>query len=151
MLPIASLYSVITQIRKVKGGDRIGYGNSFVCEKDMQIAVVPIGYADGLNRGLSNKIGSIVINNKHCPIIGKISMGTLTIDITNINASEGDVVEVFGINNSIISIANSISISPVRNGLIKSSYLSFDITKVTASVVWTPNFCKISPLPSNPW
>ena len=80
--PIASLNSVITQIRKVKRGERIGYGNSFVCEKDMKIAVVPIGYADGLNRGLSNKVGNVVLNNKHCPIIGKISMGTLTIDIT---------------------------------------------------------------------
>ena len=129
LLPIASLNSVITQIRKVKRGDRIGYGNSFVCEKDMQIAVVPIGYADGLNRGLSNMVGSIVINNKHCPIIGKISMGTLTIDITNINASEGDVVEVFGVNNSIISIANSISTIPYEilsclNRRIKRIYIN---------------------------
>ena len=129
LLPIASLNSVITQIRKVKRGDRIGYGNSFVCEKDMQIAVVPIGYADGLNRGLSNMVGSIVINNKHCPIIGKISMGTLTIDITSINASEGDVVEVFGVNNSIISIANSISTIPYEilsclNRRIKRIYIN---------------------------
>ena len=129
LLPIASLNSVITQIRKVKRGDRIGYGNSFVCEKDMQIAVVPIGYADGLNRGLSNKVGNVVLNNKHCPIIGKISMGTLTIDITNINASEGDVVEVFGVNNSIISIANSISTIPYEilsclNRRIKRIYIN---------------------------
>ena len=95
----------------------------------MQIAVVPIGYADGLNRGLSNMVGSIVINNKHCPIIGKISMGTLTIDITSINASEGDVVEVFGVNNSIISIANSISTIPYEilsclNRRIKRIYIN---------------------------
>ena len=82
-----------------------------VCEKDMKIAIVPIGYADGLNRGLSNKVGHVVLNNKNCPIIGKISMGTL-IDITNVNACEGDVVEIFGVNNSILSIAKSISTIP---------------------------------------
>lgn len=127
--PIASLNSVITQIRKVKRGERIGYGNSFVCKKDMQIAVVPIGYADGLNRGLSNKVGSVVLNNKHCPIIGKISMGTLTIDITNVNACEGDIVEVFGVNNSIVSIAKSISTIPYEilsclNRRIKRVYIN---------------------------
>ena len=77
----------------------------------MKIAIVPIGYADGLNRA-SNKVGNVVLNNKNCPIIGKISMGALTIDITNVNACEGDVVEIFGVNNSILSIANSISTIP---------------------------------------
>ena len=119
----------MTQTRKVNRGERVGYGNSFVCEKDMRIAVVPIGYADGLNRRLSNKVGNIVLNNNNCPIIGKISMGTLTIDITNVNASEGDVVEVFGINNSILSIANSISTIPYEilsclNRRIKRVYIN---------------------------
>jgi len=127
--PIATLNSIVTQTRKVNRGERVGYGNSFVCEKDMQIAVVPIGYADGLNRRLSNKVGNIVLNNNNCPIIGKISMGTLTIDITNVNASEGDVVEVFGINNSILSIANSISTIPYEilsclNRRIKRVYIN---------------------------
>ena len=127
--PIASLNSVITQTRKVKQGESIGYGSSFICEKDMQIAVVPIGYADGLNRGLSNKVGSVVLHNKNCPIVGKISMGTLTIDITNLNAYEGDIVEIFGVNNSILSIANSISTIPYEilsclNRRIKRVYLN---------------------------
>ena len=127
--PIATLNSIVTQTRKVNRGERVGYGNSFVCEKNMRIAVVPIGYADGLNRRLSNKVGNIVLNNNNCPIIGKISMGTLTIDITNVNASEGDVVEVFGINNSILSIANSISTIPYEilsclNRRIKRVYIN---------------------------
>ncbi len=127
--PIASLNSVITQTRKVKQGESIGYGSSFICEKDMQIAVVPIGYADGLNRGLSNKVGSVVLHNKKCPIVGKISMGTLTIDITNLNAYEGDIVEIFGVNNSILSIANSISTIPYEilsclNRRIKRVYIN---------------------------
>ena len=70
-----------------------------------------------------------MLNNKHCPIIGKISMGTLTIDVTNINASEGDRVEVFGINNSVVSTANSISTIPYEilsclNRRIKRIYLN---------------------------
>ena len=103
--------------------------NSVICEKDMKIAIVPIGYADGLNRGLSNKVGHVVLNNKNCPIIGKISMGTLTIDITNVNACEGDVVEIFGVNNSILSIAKSISTIPYEilsclNRRIKRVYIN---------------------------
>lgn len=129
LFPIASLTSVITQVREIAKGERIGYGNSCISEKDMQIAIVPVGYADGLNRRLSNRIGKIVLNNKHCPIIGKISMGTLTIDVTNINACEGDRVEVFGINNSVVSTANSISTIPYEilsclNRRIKRIYLN---------------------------
>lgn len=110
--PISCLKSVITQIRTINAGDTVGYGNSYMAEKNMTIAVVPVGYADGLNRQLSNRIGKVIINNDLCSIIGKISMGTFCVDISNIIASEGDEVEIFGNNISVLEIAEKLNTIP---------------------------------------
>ena len=108
---ISSLTSVITQITKVKKGDFIGYGLSFIA-KNMTIAVIPVGYADGLNRKLSNLNGSVFVKNKKCSIIGKISMDSCMIDISEIEASEGEVVEIFGQNLSVVEVADKINTIP---------------------------------------
>ena len=112
LIPISSLKSIITQQRAIKKGDVVGYSESFIAKKNMQIAMVPVGYADGLNRRLSNGIGSVIINGKLCPIIGKISMGNFIADITGIIAKEGDTVEIFGENLSVTSIATKINTIP---------------------------------------
>ena len=112
LLPISNLKSVITQNRTIKPGESVGYGPSFVATKEMNISMIPVGYADGLNRKLSNGIGSVIINGKVCSIIGKISMGNFAVDTTNIIVSEGDVVEIFGDNLSVSSIAKSINTIP---------------------------------------
>jgi alanine racemase len=112
LYPISSLKSVITQIRKVNVGDPIGYGDSFMAKGNMSVAVVPVGYADGLNRRLSNNVGKVMINNSLCPIVGKISMGTFCVDVSNIIAKEGDQVEIFGDNISVITIAAHLKTIP---------------------------------------
>ncbi len=112
LTPISTLKSIITQQRAIRKGDVVGYGESFIAKKNMQIAMVPVGYADGLNRQLSNGVGSVIINKKLCPIIGKISMGNFIADITGIIAKEGDPVEIFGENLSVTSIANKINTIP---------------------------------------
>ena len=109
---ISSLTSVITQITKVKKGDFIGYGLAFIAKKNMTIAVIPVGYADGLNRKLSNLNGNIFVKNKKCSIIGKISMDSCMIDISEIEASEGEMVEIFGQNLSVVEIADKINTIP---------------------------------------
>ncbi len=109
---ISSLTSVITQITKVKKGDCIGYGFSFVAKKNMIIATIPVGYADGLNRKLSNLIGSVFVKKNKCNIIGKISMDSCMIDISEIEASEGEMVEIFGQNLSVVEIADKINTIP---------------------------------------
>ena len=109
---ISSLSSVITQIRSLNSGDTVGYGASFIAEKKMRIAIIPVGYADGINRQFSNNVGYVITNNTKCPIIGEISMDSFAIDVTNIEAKEGDLVEIFGNKISVSEIAKKINIIP---------------------------------------
>lgn len=81
--PIAKLKSKVTFIKKVFKGERIGYAGSFVVNEDMIIATIPVGYADGIPRALSN-VGEIVINNQKARVVGKICMDSFMVDVTNI-------------------------------------------------------------------
>ena len=128
LLPISSLSSVITQTRIIEKGDFVGYGFSFCANKKMQISIVPVGYADGLNRKLSNGVGRVIINGRICKIIGKISMGTFAVDTSEVNVSEGQKIEVFGDSLSVYSIARSLNTIPYEiystlNRRIKRIYL----------------------------
>ena len=109
---ISSLYSVIAQIRHLKTGDSVGYGKTYIANKKMKIAIIPLGYADGINRNLSNNIGSVFVNNIECNIIGEISMDSFAINITQFNVKEGDPVEIFGENITISEIAKKINTIP---------------------------------------
>ncbi|MCX7744555.1 MAG: bifunctional UDP-N-acetylmuramoyl-tripeptide:D-alanyl-D-alanine ligase/alanine racemase [Flavobacteriales bacterium] len=96
LMPVARMKTVISQIRKVPARESVGYGRSTVCEKDTVIATVPVGYADGYRRSLSNGIGAMVVNGMLAPVVGRICMDMTMIDITGIDASEGDEVIIFG-------------------------------------------------------
>ena len=109
---ISCLYSVITQIRIVEKNDSIGYGASFIAEKNMKIAIIPVGYADGINRQLGSHIGSVFIGNYECNIIGEISMDSFAIDVTGIDVQEGDIVQLFGDKLTVTKIAQKINTIP---------------------------------------
>ena len=110
---ISSLSSIITQIRLLEKGDYIGYEASFIAKEKMKVAIVPVGYADGLNRQFSNATGSVFVNNYECPIIGKISMDSFVIDITACKTiKEGDLVEIFGESITVSEIAKKINTIP---------------------------------------
>jgi len=109
---VSTLKSVISQVRDIKKGSKVGYDGSFLAEKDMIIGVVPFGYADGLNRKLSTNNGVIIVQNISCPIIGKISMDSCMIDLKGITAKTGEEVVIFGEDNTISSIANKLSTIP---------------------------------------
>ena len=97
LLPVSALKSRIVQIKEVPVGDTVGYGrHGIVAEHPVRTATVPIGYADGLNRRLSCGKWSFIVNGRKAPIIGNICMDTCMIDITGIDAHEGDTVTVFG-------------------------------------------------------
>lgn len=93
---VSTLRTIILQIQQVPKGDSIGYGRMSYVDRDSRIAIIPIGYADGLNRHFSNGGGEVVINGHRCPIIGNICMDTCMIDVTDIDAKEGDCVIIFG-------------------------------------------------------
>jgi len=94
-LPVLSLKGRITRIHKMPKGEGISYGHTFVADKDIKVATVPIGYADGVPRALSNKIYGI-INNKKIKLIGNITMDQMMFDITDVEAQEGDVITLLG-------------------------------------------------------
>ena len=108
---ISQLSSVVSQIRDVGKGESVGYGPSFVAPENMKIAIIPIGYADGLNRKFSS-IGSVYINKKECKIIGNISMDSFAVNTSNITIHEGEAVEIFGNNLSVNEIAKKINTIP---------------------------------------
>ena len=94
--PVMSLRSRIAMIKTVSNGESIGYGRTFIAERDSVIATVPIGYHDGLSRALSNK-GRFIINGKFAPVVGRVSMDWTTVDVTDIpKASVGDLVTIIG-------------------------------------------------------
>jgi len=109
---ISTLKSVISQVRIIKKGSKVGYDSSFLAEEDMIIGVVPFGYADGLNRKLSTNNGVIIVQNIACPIIGKISMDSCMINLKGTTAKTGEEVVIFGEENTISSIANKLSTIP---------------------------------------
>ncbi|HPF93315.1 MAG TPA: alanine racemase, partial [Tenuifilaceae bacterium] len=110
---VSTLKTFVAQIKEVKPGETIGYNRKGKVTKPTTIATIPIGYADGLNRRLSNGIGSVLINDSLAPIIGNVSMDTCMVDITDIpNVTEGNEVTIFGNSPSIIEIAKSLDTIP---------------------------------------
>jgi Alr-MurF fusion protein len=104
LLPVARFKTTITQIKHIKKGESLGYGRSTILSEDKIIAILPVGYADGYFRALSNK-ANVFVNRNFASVIGNISMDVTMIDITHINAKEGDEVELFGSNISIAELA----------------------------------------------
>lgn len=103
--PIASLKASVTQIRDVKSGEGIGYGQNDRSDMDRKIATISMGYADGLSRRYSRGNGKVWLNGSLCAFVGNICMDMAMIDVTNAVCREGDVVEIFGENLSINDVA----------------------------------------------
>ncbi len=95
----------ISQVKKIPPNDPVGYGCSDVSDKERIIAILPVGYADGLKRMLGNRVGSLFIKGRRVQIIGNICMDMCMADITGLNAEPGDEAEIFGENIKISEIA----------------------------------------------
>jgi alanine racemase len=110
---VITLSSVITQIKNVKKGETIGYNRTFVAPENMKIAIVPVGYADGFPRELSNGVGSMIVHQKQCPVVGKISMDMTMIDVSHLdNIAINDTVTIYNIENSLDLIGAKIGKTP---------------------------------------
>ncbi|GAA9339539.1 alanine racemase [Helicobacter pylori] len=92
---VVSLKAQIVQIRSVKKGEFIGYGEHFYTNEETLVGVLALGYADGLMRALGNRI-QVAINNQLTPLIGKVCMDQCFVKLNNIQAKEGDEVILFG-------------------------------------------------------
>ena len=106
--PIGSLKSTISQVKKADPSETIGYSRKGEISRTSEIAIIPLGYADGLDRKLSNGVGEIFIKGKRAPIVGNICMDMFMADVTGLNANSGDEVEIFGSNISILEVAEKV-------------------------------------------
>ena len=94
--PVMTVKSLVSMVKTIKKGDTVSYGKTFTAEKQMKIATVTAGYADGYPRLLSNK-GYVLINGKRANIIGRVCMDQMSVDVTDIDeVKQGDEVILFG-------------------------------------------------------
>ena len=103
--PAGRFTTRISQVKVIPAGEPVGYGCADVSDKERRIAILPVGYADGLNRKMGNRKGSLFIKNKRVPLIGNVCMDMCMADITSLEASEGDEAEIFGENISVEEIS----------------------------------------------
>jgi alanine racemase len=109
---VSTLRSVISQIKHILPEETVGYNRRYKARNETTIAIVPIGYADGLSRALSNGIGHLKVKGQFAPVVGSICMDMTMIDITGINAREGDEVIIFGKDLPITRLADEMGSIP---------------------------------------
>lgn len=98
--PVLSLKATIAIVKNIKSGDSVSYGRQFIAEHNMKVATVTIGYADGIPRNISNGNAYVLVNGIEAPVIGRVCMDQLMIDVSNIDEiNEGDVVTLIGNDN----------------------------------------------------
>lgn len=94
--PVMSLKTEVIYLKKIQPGQTVSYGATFTAKRETLVATLPIGYADGLPRRLSNK-GFVLVEGKRAPIIGRVCMDQIMVDVTDIeNVNVGSEVIIFG-------------------------------------------------------
>lgn len=95
--PVMSLKSRVSLVRSLPKGQGISYGRSHILEKESRVATVGIGYGDGYSRHFSNKGAEVVIRGQRCPVIGRVTMDQIMVDVSSLATCEsGDEVELYG-------------------------------------------------------
>jgi alanine racemase len=117
--PVLSLYSRIALLTKVPAGETLGYGRTFETARDSVIATVPIGYQDGYTRQLSN-IGRVLLNGQYIPVVARVSMDWIQLDVTDVKCAVGDKVTLIGSDNENIVSAEEIA--------GKTNTISYEVT-----------------------
>jgi len=112
LLPTATLRTVIAQVKTIPAGDSVSYGRRFVAERETRIAVLPIGYADGLSRRLGNGVGKVWIHGKPAPFLGSICMDMCMVDVTDTPCRPDDPAIVFGPEHPLQDYAHDLGTIP---------------------------------------
>ena len=95
--PVMSLKARVTEIREISAGRTVSYGATWTAKRDSKIALVPLGYADGYSRHLSN-CGEVLLRGKRCPVVGRVTMDQIFVDTTELapNIQVGEIVTAWG-------------------------------------------------------
>ena len=110
--PVIEWTSSISQVKTIRPGESVGYGRTFVAEKDMRIAIIPIGYADGFKRSLSNGVGAVYIQNQRCPVVGRVCMDMIMVNIGELKIEANTKVEIIGKNQGLSQFAKDCQTIP---------------------------------------
>ncbi len=94
--PVLSWHSTVSQVKLVKTGESVGYNRDFRASSETKIAIIPVGYADGFRRSLGSGKGMVFLDGKYCPVVGKVCMDMIMVDVTGINCQAGDHAELIG-------------------------------------------------------
>ncbi|NJM24718.1 MAG: alanine racemase [Bacteroidia bacterium] len=94
--PVATLKTVVSQIKEIAAGETIGYGRKGKADAHMRTATIALGYADGFGRVFSNGVGKVLVNGKLAPVVGNVCMDMTMVDVSGIDVQEGDEVVIFG-------------------------------------------------------
>ena len=109
---VCTLKTTILSIKTIPAGSTIGYGRHTTLTEPRQIAVIPIGYADGFDRRFSNYGGEVLVRGKRCPVVGNVCMDQAMIDVTDADAQVGDFAIIFGDQLPIQELANKLGTIP---------------------------------------
>ena len=109
---VGTLKTTISQIKRVKSGETVGYGRRGKLSHDTLVGTLALGYADGYDRGLGNGVGQVWVKGALCPTLGSICMDMMMVDLTGVAAEEGDEVIVFGAEVPITDLARRIDTIP---------------------------------------
>ncbi len=104
--PVMSLCAPVITIKNCNRGEKIGYGGDYYCEQDMVVAIVAVGYADGYPCHLT-QTSFVSINGHKAPIIGRVSMDMIAVDVSEVQTNIGDEVELWGENISVTDVARN--------------------------------------------
>src|SRR5436190_14960096 len=107
-----TLRSPIAQIKIIASGESVGYNRSWVAKGERTIATLPIGYADGLSRRLSNGVGRVWVNGHAAPIVGTVCMDMCMVDVSGIACAVGDRAIVFDPAHPISEVAQAMGTIP---------------------------------------
>ncbi len=110
--PISRLKTTISQVRQIDIDQTVGYGRKGKVSRASQIAVLPIGYADGYDRRLGNGVGKVYVNGHFAHIIGNVCMDMCMVDVTGIEVQVGDEVELMGEHVLVVEMAQAIGTIP---------------------------------------
>jgi len=127
--PILSWETEIRQVKTVKKGETISYGGNFALDQDTQIAILPIGYADGIHRSLGHGKGKVFIQGNPYSFIGSICMDMCMVDLKNLTFSPGEPVEIIGVHQSLEELADQLvtiayEVLTSIPGRVKRTYLN---------------------------
>ncbi|HCK21807.1 MAG TPA: bifunctional UDP-N-acetylmuramoyl-tripeptide:D-alanyl-D-alanine ligase/alanine racemase, partial [Bacteroidetes bacterium] len=113
LLPVFVFRTTIAQVKSIQPGEAVGYGRSYIAEHPMRIAVLNVGYADGLRRSLSNGKGSVTVAGKRAPIVGRVCMDMCMVDVSHLpEAAPGMEAEIFGHHQSLRELAAAMETIP---------------------------------------